>query len=702
MQVIAAIRESGVDETKMPTTNRPINAGTSMNDDASRLDAVAKVTGLAVYGKDVYLPSSVFIGFVRCPFGAAELASHDLDAANAVPGVIEIEINPKACTYHGQNIGYVVAESPLQLKRAIKALKAKWKRQSVKTTIGDTIKDLPAIEGKAKKTVDESELSLEAVYSTPVQTHSSLETHGGVVDHRGTSATVYASTQGTSSVKDGLSDAIGLKSSEFEVVCEYVGGGFGSKLGGPGKEINLAAKIAARLGRPAYLFCNRAEEHLDTGNRPSSQTLVRVGFNKDGTINGGEIQTWGGVGVARGGGGVSVPSGRYRLGDMNKNHDDVGFNGGGPRAFRAPGHPQGAFAEELMLDEIAGKCGMDPLDLRKKLVKEETFREMLALGAKLIGWTDRKENGAQKGVLRTGFGVGTTSWGSASPGGNAEVVINQDGSIESRTGTQDIGTGQRTIMGICTADAIGVPLNLVSVSIGRSTLPPGPGSGGSVTAPTTAPTMMAAAKNARDELFEALAQRTQGAKAEEFSVVEGAVHRNGQKFLSWKDACGKLTADGVRGSAKKGDAGKGGSQGVQFVKLVVDTETGVISVKHVIAIQSCGRIVCRKTAESQIIGGVIQGLSYALFEDRILDRNTGAMVNPNFEWYKVLGPGDMPHIEPVLWAHGQTGVKALGEPPTIPTAGATAAAIFNAIGKPIRHLPITPDKVLAALEGGAA
>src|SRR5262249_20941473 len=118
---------------------------------------------------------------------------------------------------------------------------------------------------------------------------------------------------------------------------------------------------------------------------------------------------------------------------------------------------------------------------------------------------------------------------------------------------------------------------------------------------------------------------------------------------------------------------------------------------------ACGKILSRKGAESQIIGGVIQGISYALFEDRILDRNTGAMVNPNMEMYKILGPRDMPHIEPVLWANeNQTGVRSIGEPPTVPTAGAVASAVFNAIGKPIRSIPITPDKVLAALQGGVA
>lgn len=685
----------------MPTTNRPANAGSSINDDTSRLDAVPKVTGAARYGKDYYLPNSLFVKFVRCPHGAAEFVRADEAAARAVPGVVEVDIDGKDCTYHGQPIGYVVGESPTAAKRGVRALGVRWKRQSVKTQIRDTVRDNPEPDKNAASVLSAAELTHEAVYTTSVQTHSSLETHGGTIDHRGDRATVYASTQGTSSVRDGVGGALGLKNGEFEVVCEYIGGGFGSKLGGPGKEISTAARVAAKYKRPAYLFCDRSEEHLDTGNRPSSRTLTRIGFRKDGTILGGEIRTWGGVGVAGGGGGCRIPSGRYDLGGIESSHDDVKFNAGGPRAFRAPGHPQGAFAEELMLDEVAAKAGLDPLVLRKKLVDDKTHREMLEMGGKLIGWSGRTANGSQNSVMRTGYGVGVTSWGSAPPGGEAEVVISRDGTVESRTGTQDIGTGQRTGMGVVTADAIGIPLSLVTVQIGRSTLPRGPGSGGSVTSPTTAPTMAAVARSARDELLKVVATKA-GGEAGEFEVKDGVVLRSGKKHMTWQEACSLLPHDGVSATKGKVERGHGASQGVQFVRLVVDSETGVIHVKHVVAIQSCGRAICRKTAESQIIGGVIQGLSFAMFEDKLLDRNTGAMVNDNFEWYKVLGPGDMPHIEPVLWSHGQTRVCSLGEPPTIPTSGAVACAVFNAIGRPVRDLPITPDKVLRAMEGGAA
>jgi xanthine dehydrogenase YagR molybdenum-binding subunit len=683
--------------TYMPTTNRPMNAGSSINDDASRLDGVPKVTGAAKYGRDMYPRNGLFIALVRCPHGAADFVSADEAAAKAVPGVVEVQIEGKECRYHGQPIGHIAAESPLAVKRALKALNCKWKRKPVKTLITDTIGDDPAPEPETTKLLAGADVTLEAVYSTPVQTHSSLETHGGSIDFRGDRATVYASTQGTSSARDGLGESLGLANSEFELVCEYVGGGFGSKLGGPGKELTTAARLASKYNRSAYLFCNRSEEHLDTGNRPSCRVLVRVGAKKDGTVVGGEIRTWGGVGVGRGGGGARIPSGRYKLGEVEKKHDDVQFNGGGPRAFRAPGHPQAAFAEELMLDELATRLRLDPVSFRKGLVST-SFQQMLDLGARLIGWSDRKPTGSQTSTLRVGYGCGTTSWGSAGPGGNAEVLINRDGSVECRTGTQDIGTGQRTTMAIVAADAIGIPLQYVTTRIGRSSLPPGPGSGGSVTSPMTAPTMISAAKQARRKLLAKVAEHA-GGKADDYAIRRGEVFKGDQRVMTWQEACQKLPNDGVMGSADGGDGGKGHSNGVQFVKLTVDTETGVIRVDHVIAIQACGRVICRKTAESQIIGGVIQGLSFALFENKILDRNTGAMVNDNFEWYKILGPADMPHIEPVLWTKGeQTGVKALGEPPTIPTAGATACALFNAIGRPVRHLPLTPDKVLAALE----
>ncbi len=687
--------------TSMPTDNRPRNMGRSMNDDTSRLDGVAKVTGRAKYGRDRYLPNSLFIGFVRCPWGSAELTAFDKDAAQAVKGVVEVEVTGKEGKYHGQRVGHIAAESPAALQRALRALACKWKRRSVQTLIAESLGDIAAPSEDTTKLLAQCDHVLDAVYSTVVQTHSSLETHGACVDHRGDEATVYSSTQGTFAARDGLDDAIGLPRSKFRVVCEYVGGGFGSKLAGADKEGVLAAKIAAKHRRPAYLFENREEEHLDTGNRPSSRTQVKIGFGNDGVIKGGLIQTWGGVGQSRGGGGLSIPGGRYDLGEIARaKHTDVQLNAGPPRAFRAPGWPQAAFAEELMIDEVATIAGVDPLALRMKLCTFADRKKMMELGGELIGWGARRKTGSQTGVIRRGFGLGSCAWGRFPSESEAEVIINSDGSVLCKTGSQDIGTGQRTAMAIVAAEALSIPLAYVQVSIGDSTNPPAPGSGGSVTCTNTAPSMTSAAEAAKKKLLELTAKLTD-AKVEELKIADGQVLRNHEPVMTWAQACSRIGPDAItgRGEWKGRDKTTGHSEGVQFVDLRVDTETGIVMIDRIIAIQACGKIVCRKTAESQVIGGVIQGLSYALFEDRLLDRNTGAMVNANMEWYKIAGPVEMPLIEPILWADAGAapGVRPLGEPPTIPTSGAIACAVFNAIGKPVRHLPLTPDKILAAV-----
>jgi xanthine dehydrogenase YagR molybdenum-binding subunit len=637
----------------------------------------------------------------------ATLRSYDADAALEIDGVIEVEITSEEGTYHGHNVGYIVAESKPALRQALRALNAQWRMDRPDTRIEDAMSDAPEASDATTALLSECDHVLEAVYTTPVVTHSPLETHGGVVDHKGDSATIYSSTQGTQAATDGISEAIGLPRSSYEVICEYIGGGFGSKLNGAGKEGALAARLSAKHRKPVYVFTDRAEDHLDTGNRPSSRNFVRVGFNGDGTIKGGQIHTWGGVGVAAAGGGSSIPTGRYRYGEIQSGHNDVSFNGGAPRPFRAPGQPQGTFAEELMLDEIATICNTDPVALRLKHETDDDRKVMFEQGAERIGWRNRQPTGAQTGAVRRGFGCASASWPRFPARAEAEVVINRDGSVEARTGTQDIGTGQRTIMAVVVSDYLGVPLDAISVAIGRSSLPPGPGSGGSMTAHNTSPAMMGASEEAKHKFLTHIADMM-GANVSEFDLVKGEVFRHNEPLMPFAQACARLPVEQVIGRGTHGRTEgqdyvkEGHSHGVQFVDLEVDTETGVIDVKRVVAIQSCGMVLCRKTAESQIIGGVIQGLSYALFEDKILDRNTGAMVNPNLEMYKILGPADMPRIEPVLWTKGQTGVRSLGEPPIIPTAGAVACAVYNAVGAPVRSLPLTPDRVLDAVQRSRA
>ncbi|MCB9845521.1 MAG: xanthine dehydrogenase family protein molybdopterin-binding subunit [Phycisphaeraceae bacterium] len=690
--------------TDMPTRNRPMNRGASLADDASRLDAVAKVTGAAKYARDMYPADCLFVGFVRCPVGSGQLAARDEAAARAVPGVLEVEIERDEGRYHGQPVGHIVAESKTALRRAMRALDARWTPGPCSVEIEQAAGEPPQTQGDIAQLLERAQHVLDATYETPVQTHSPLETHGGMAIHHGDRAELFSSTQGTSAAADGIEDQFGLPRAACEIHCEYVGGGFGSKLNGAGREGAIAARMSAKYRRPVSCFTDRDEDHLDTGNRPSSRARVRIGFQADGTVLGGHIHTWGGVGVARGGGGCAIPSNHYDLGRIQKTSEDVQLNAGAPRPFRAPGWPQGKFAEELMLDEICAACGLDPVEMRLRLERSDDRRDMIRTGARLIGWNQRRPNGSG-GAIRRGFGLGTTDWPRFPRQAEAEVIVNRDGSVEVRTGTQDIGTGMRTVAGVLAADRLGCGLERVNVRIGHSSLPPGPGSGGSMTSHNTAPAIIEAALQARNALLDAVGDRL-GIPPDELSIQNDHLIHDQEPMMDWAEACAKLPRDAVIGRASSDTpqsqrhVGEGHSQGVQFVDLRVDTQTGIVHVDRIIAIQSCGQVVMRKGAESQIIGGVIQGVSYALFEHKIHDKATGTMVNPNLEWYKILGSADMPRIEPVLWTKGQTGVRSLGEPPTIPTAGAIACAVFNAIGRPVRSLPITPDKVLAALEGG--
>ena len=587
------------DPTQSPTTNRPSNDGATMNDDTARLDAHAKTVGSAKYGRDVYPENTLFARFIRCPYGKATLTGSDQDAARAVPGVVGLSIEREDARYHGHAMGWVAADSPNALERGLRALDMQW---SIEDPTGDLDRlsaddtSLPELGAEAAERLAADGVKVvDTLYSTPAQTHSSLETHGAVVVRSQDGAKCWISTQGVMAAGEGFARALNLTASRCEVIAEYVGGGFGSKITGTGKEGNLASRLTTDLQRPVWVFVDREEEHLDTGNRPSSATRVRVGISAKGELIGGQIRTWGGVGVSRGGGGVSIPTGHYNLGSMDaKRTSNHQFNAGGPRAFRAPGKPQAAFAEELMLDELAHAIQMDPMDLRRRHDTSDARKEMYDVGAKRIGWDARAATGSQTGVIRRGFGMGSTSWPAFPSGAGAEVVIHPDGSVVARSGTQDIGQGQRTAVGICAANTLGVPLSAVSVEVGSSKLPQGPASGGSVTITNTGPAVESAAKAALKEFFQVLAER-KGGDAAEFEARDGSIFHNGDA-IAWSDACSVLPnpVSGTGRNNPRERAGDGHSDGVQFADVSVDTETGIVRVNKIVAVQSCGRVVTPK------------------------------------------------------------------------------------------------------------
>jgi xanthine dehydrogenase YagR molybdenum-binding subunit len=683
----------------------------------ARIEGRDKVTGMARFTHDVALPGMLFGRIVRCPHPHAKVVSVDASAAKALAGVKAVlAFEGREVRFAGDGVAAIAAETPLIAEDAASLVRVTYEvlpfvvdvEEAMKEDAprveasGNTRRGNPHVRGDVAKALGEADAIAQATYTTQVQTHSCLETHGAVAKWEGDQLTVWASTQAIFGYRQALAREFKLPQENVRVLTEHMGGGFGSKFG-PGQEGIVCARLAKEAGAPVKLMLDRHEEHLGTGNRPSSVQHVRIGGTKDGKITALEIKGYGTGGIA-GGAGFSGPARRiYAIPNQRIEETDVLTNAGPAAAMRAPGHPQGSFGLEQAVDELAVKLGIDPLEFRKRNDPSPIRLAEYDVGAKRIGWERRQRTpGSAPGPQKRGIGVGAAVWGGeGSPGAVVEARLHPDGRIEIRNGVQDIGTGTRTLMGLIAAEELGVPLSDVTVLIGDTDYPIGVGSGGSVTSGSTAPTVRAALVEAKRQLVQALAQKL-GAPAEEIEIRDGRVFVSGKSGPTLRDALAKVDPIVVKGQHSPNYASfHHGIAGVQFAEVEVDVETGLVCVVKVVAVQDCGLPINRLAIESQIIGGVIQGISFALFEDRILDRNTGTMVNPNFEDYKIAGSKDMPEIEPVIFdtAPGLNSVSVygLGEAPIVPTAGAIANAVFNATGVRVRSLPMTPDRVLAAL-----
>ena len=458
-------------------------------------------------------------------------------------------------------------------------------------------------------------------------------------------------------------------------------------------------------GSTTPIMLDRKTEHLVTGNRPSAYAKVKAGADAQGKFVAWDAETWG-TGGAGAGAGFPLPYQVYVWPNRRRTHRDVYINAGPQRAFRAPGHPQSCFITEVVVDELADRLKMDPLELRLRNLPEDQpnqqWRKYFPIGAEKIGWNKRHPTGdATAGPIKRGLGCAANRWaGAGNAGTRASCEIMPDGSVVTRIATQDIGTGTRTLVAMITAETMGLPLEAVQTKIGDTNYPFAPGSGGSITVASVSATVRPACEAARDALFAKVAP---GLGVEPASLIAkgGRIQSksDASKSLSWKDACRQLGTASVTGDgAFDRTLATVGTSGVQFADVEVDIETGVTRVKRIVCLQDCGMILDKLTAESQCIGGIIMGTGFALYENRILDRSTALMVNPNMEFYLLPGMSDIPDIDVTLVDQPERGVVGLGEPPVISTAAAIANAVANAVGARIRKLPIAPDTVLAALE----
>jgi xanthine dehydrogenase YagR molybdenum-binding subunit len=716
-----------------------------------RAEAPLKVTGKAKYTYDVKLPGMLYGRMVGASVPAGEIVSIDTSRAEALPGVKAVwTTDSRIVRFAGQDVAAVAATSPEIAKDAARLVEVKYKERPFTHELREAMKpgaprvfDLDrmpsgrdmgrsgnlagprptrANRGDVEKGFAEAEVVHEASYYCPVHTHACLETHGVVAAWEGDQLTVYASTQALFAVREGVAEALGVDRKNVRVICEHMGGGFGSKLGpaATGSAFSVVAcRLAKKAGAPVKLFLDRHQEHLCTGNAPSALMTVKVGAKKDGTLTALHYKAWGSAGVA-GGAGTAGPAGALHGKNPNLKIEewDVFTNAGPAAPLRAPGHSQGAFGVECAVDELCDKLGLDPVEVRKKNESSPVRLSQYDVGAKAIGWERRNKKAGDmssgawgKGVAarsRTvrGIGMANGNWYVfASENSNAQVRVHRDGSVELVTGCQDIGTGYRTAMMTVAAEELGIEPSDVTMRLGDTQFPEGPGSGGSVTTNSMAPVVRLAASQARAKLLE-LAAALLGASADALDAAHGKifVKADPKQAVTFKQAAAKMSGESIDALAKRPkqyETYRSDLAGCQFAEVEVDSETGVVRVVRMVSVNDCGLPVNPLTTQSQVLGAMIQGASWALLENRILDRNVGTMVNPNLEWYKILTPSDMFEAQSILTPQANLGnntsTAGIGEPPIVPTLAAVANAVFNATGARVRELPITPDKVLQAL-----
>ena len=699
-----------------------------------RVDGLAKASGRVKYPSDVRPAGTLFGVMVYSPYAHATVKSIDLTKAKAMPGVkaaLALIEPGKAVRYQGDDVAALCAETEEQARDAAKAVEVVYtvlphcvtEAQSMAEgapkiiTSGNVRKGRSQTDQDPDAAMAKADVTIEGTYTAPVITHVCLETHGLTAEWKTVDGkdkvTAWASTQAVAVSAGELANALNVPLADVTVHTEVMGGGFGSKFGPDIWGITAARLSKAAGGMPVRLFLDRVQEHLAAGNRPSVSGTIKLGATKDGKIISMIAETFGTGGIT-GGAEVQMPY-VYKVASSRRSHSNVYVNAGNQRAMRAPGHPQRCIVMESAMDDLADKLGLDPIEVRLANLgpndpvtggvnRTEIYKQEIAIGAELIGWkANRKARGQSggKGPIRRGYGMALHQWaGGGSQDKQVGCIINPDGSVEVRSATQDLGTGARTLLAIIAAEVLGLAVADIKSNIGHSDLPVGQASGGSTTTPSMCPPCYNAATQAKEQF---LARVATAMKVEvgKLGLADGKLTLDGNAEMSFKDACRKLNMVPVSVTAGTTPGlSSNGVGGVQFAEVTVDIETGVVRLKKIVAVQDSGLIVNKSAWESQVYGGVIGGLNYGLFEERVMDPTSGIMLNPDMEMYKLAGASDIPEIvvhaldTPEMRARGVIGI---GEPPTISTAAAIGNAVTNAIGVRVPNFPMSPMNVLNAL-----
>ncbi|MEW6489847.1 MAG: xanthine dehydrogenase family protein molybdopterin-binding subunit [Thermodesulfobacteriota bacterium] len=721
-----------------------------------RVDAYERVSGTAVYPSDVLLPHMLYGAVLRCPHPHATVRSVDASAAEALPGVHAVLTgeSPEAagvrwayspdhvlplfdphCRYEGEAVAAVAAETPHRAQDALRAIRVEYEvHPFVSDERGALAEGAPPVHpgGNRRKTdryvrgdveagFAQADATAELSFRTEAELHTPLELHGCVARWDGDRLTLWESTQGVFAVQEQVARALDLPLSQVRVIGHYVGGGFGSKLQA-GKYSVIAALLAKRTARPVKLFLSREETMLCAGNRPPANMTLKAGGRRDGTLTALEFRATG-TGGAYPAGGTSLLDwlvrDHYTCPHVATETTDLYIHAGPARPFRAPGHPQCAWALEQTLDALAEKLGLDPVALRLANIPTVSqarkgnppytttgLRECIERGAREFGWEEARRRTREQTdpVLRRGVGMASTLWfaGGGGPPSTVTVKLYSDGSVNLNMGASDIGTGTKTVMALVVAEELGVLPELVQIEhADTATTQYATPSGGSKTVPTEAPTVRAAAVEVKRQLL--------AWTGEELGIEPDRLRFRGNRVEAADDPSRSLRVTEIPRLKKRrvavGVAHRGPNPqgvvvnpfGAQFCEVEVNLRTGEMRLLRFVAVHDSGRVMDRLTFDSQVFGGIVMGIGLGCTEVRQLDHGqTGKLVNKNWHDYKLPTALDVPEetlsspLDRPDPAANASGAKGLGEPVTIPTAAAVANAVCDATGARVTTSPINP------------
>jgi len=705
-----------------------------IGDPLSRVDGRLKVTGGAKYSGEWELPGLAYGVLVSATITSGSVVSMDVKAAGRAPGVLAVItpfntpgvpgfkpdaaqpvrglklFNDRQIHFNGQPIALVVAESFEKATYAASLVKASYQEDAFETDFeknrdkgvvpqGGKYKDYVRGEADAYK---KAPVVIEQEYRQPSEMHNPMELHVTIAVWDGDDkVTVYTKSQGVIGTQRSIANAFGLKPENVQVNSRFVGGAFGSSLRTWPHEI--ASVMAARLlKRPVKLTLTREQMFTLVGHRPLTIQKIGLGADNDGKLIGITHESTSQTAVYEEftEGSVNVSRFLYDSPNANTRYKVIPLNVGVPAPMRGPGEATGSFALESALDELAFALKMDPIELRLKNYTERDpernlpwsskyLKECYTRGAERIGWENRpsKPGTLREGEWLAGYGIGCGAFGAYRGRALAKVKMMADGAVNIQSATSDIGPGTGTAMTLIASDLLGIPASRITFELGNSSFPIAPTQGGSSTVSSVGSAVHDACLSFKQKLYALAGMPENSTDPIDYVAV---LKQHNLPFF-------ELTEESQSNQQAKNYSMY--SFSAHFAKVHVHPLTGAVKVRRLIAVVDAGRIVSYKTASSQMIGGAVGGIGMALTEEAIFDHKYGRYVNGNFADYHVPVNADIHEMEAIFIDKpdpyiNPIGTKGIGEISLIGVAAAIANAVFNATGKRVRELPITPDKLI--------